>query len=345
MTTIRNAGRMPAFTFLNKFFAQEFLPKTPEVFRGVKLTSTTLEMIPFLVPRRSTVFQDDLFPETLASKESCSVATWRDRADEPLPLFVQSLNPVDGGRVRQVGPDERAALGTLPPGGAPLGTQSGGETSPKSEPEQQREISELRQKLTASEGSNALLQQEILALKNESSSSATGGGSSSSATTGAENEALALELNAAREEATGLREANTALREECERLKESGAFLNTQKSELEMALTTERKERQKLAAEIASSSSKGVPGASSGAASEQQIRTLETEITQWYQCGGRTCGSNILYFPSSSSPPSPLLLLPPIPPPVPPPLLPSLSHLPPPRQDFTPTAQQTYHTE
>jgi WD40 repeat protein len=73
-----------------------FLPKRAcntgicEVMRGYKVTPSLVEPISFTVPRRSDLFQDDLFPPAYAGKPALSAQEWLGGADaDPVTMSLE----------------------------------------------------------------------------------------------------------------------------------------------------------------------------------------------------------------------------------------------------------------
>jgi hypothetical protein len=121
----------PFFYYLTEFKSatpqkgMAFLPKRSlnvsecEIARGLKLHTNKVEPISFRVPRKSDIFQDDLYPDTYAGEPSLSIEEWSNGANaEPklrslAPGFVAKekstvdFNPV---QQKQEGPKSEKEL-------------------------------------------------------------------------------------------------------------------------------------------------------------------------------------------------------------------------------------------
>ncbi len=62
-----------------------------ETARLIKLTTSTVDPLSFIVPRKSEGFQDDLFPDSFSGEPSHTVDEWYAGSDQPPKLM--SLNP------------------------------------------------------------------------------------------------------------------------------------------------------------------------------------------------------------------------------------------------------------
>jgi hypothetical protein len=67
-----------------------------ETARLLKLTTNSVEPLQFFVPRKSEVFQEDLFPDTAANVPAMSCAEWCGGMNKG-PVLV-SLNPAHAGK-------------------------------------------------------------------------------------------------------------------------------------------------------------------------------------------------------------------------------------------------------
>lgn len=54
-----------------------------EIARLLKLTGTGIEPISFCVPRKSDIFQDDIYPDTYAGEPACSASEWLRKDMQP----------------------------------------------------------------------------------------------------------------------------------------------------------------------------------------------------------------------------------------------------------------------
>jgi len=78
-----------------------------EIARALKLHVNKVEPISFRVPRKSDIFQDDLYPDTYAGEPALSLEQWSSGANaEPkirslAPGFVAKDKPVDFNPVAQ----------------------------------------------------------------------------------------------------------------------------------------------------------------------------------------------------------------------------------------------------
>lgn len=109
----------PYFYYLSEFKSAApqkgiaFVPKRAlnvsecEVARALKLHVNKVEPISFRVPRKSDIFQDDLYPDTYAGEPSLTLEQWAKggNADPKTrslaPGFVQKEKPVDFNPVAQ----------------------------------------------------------------------------------------------------------------------------------------------------------------------------------------------------------------------------------------------------
>lgn len=79
----------------------DFLPKRccdvskHEIMRGMKVSSTAMELISFKVPRKSDQFQDDLFPDAVSGEPSMTPDEWIGKAEARPPPRV-SMKPGEG---------------------------------------------------------------------------------------------------------------------------------------------------------------------------------------------------------------------------------------------------------
>jgi len=65
-----------------------------ETARMLKLTSSSIEPLRFIVPRKSDAFQDDIFPDTYAGQASMTADEWM--GGENKPPVMMSLRPGGG---------------------------------------------------------------------------------------------------------------------------------------------------------------------------------------------------------------------------------------------------------
>jgi coronin-1B/1C/6 len=65
-----------------------------EVVRILKLQSTDVIPISFCVPRKSSLFQSDIYPKTMSPKPNCSIEDWLNGKNATVEYI--SLNPKDG---------------------------------------------------------------------------------------------------------------------------------------------------------------------------------------------------------------------------------------------------------
>jgi len=113
----------PFFHFLSEFKSATpqrglgFIPKRAlnvsecEIARGLKLSVNKMEPISFRVPRKSDIFQDDLYPDTFSGEPSLTADEWASGANAEPKL--QSLAPgfVQKERVQDFNPVVQAVEG------------------------------------------------------------------------------------------------------------------------------------------------------------------------------------------------------------------------------------------
>ena len=88
-----------------------------ETARLLKLTTNAVEPLQFFVPRKSEVFQEDLFPDTAAKVPALSAAEWLSGVNKG-PVLV-SLNPDKAGATKQAAVSSSPAAGGGKPYVAP----------------------------------------------------------------------------------------------------------------------------------------------------------------------------------------------------------------------------------
>uniref|UniRef100_A0A7S4D4C1 Coronin n=2 Tax=Heterosigma akashiwo TaxID=2829 RepID=A0A7S4D4C1_HETAK len=70
-----------------------------ETARLLKLTSSSVEPLSFIVPRKSDAFQEDLFPPTFAGRAAHTADEWL--AGSTLPPVTMSLDPAQNGTAEE----------------------------------------------------------------------------------------------------------------------------------------------------------------------------------------------------------------------------------------------------
>ena len=77
-----------------------------EIVRFFKLHATKIEPISFTVPRKSELFQPDIFPPTASNEPSLSCEDWWDGQNaNPIPFDLSTLHTGgSGGNTSNIGP-------------------------------------------------------------------------------------------------------------------------------------------------------------------------------------------------------------------------------------------------
>lgn len=113
----------PALFFLSEFRSNEahksvtFLPKLAcnvgicEIALGLRLMSNLIQPVSFQVPRKSDLFQEDLYPDTFAGVPAMDAKEWASGVNKP-PVTV-SMNPANRSEVSQSAKVEFKAARTV----------------------------------------------------------------------------------------------------------------------------------------------------------------------------------------------------------------------------------------
>jgi hypothetical protein len=132
-----------------------FLPKHTvdtgacEIMRAAKLTTNSIDFISFRVPRRSEAFQDDIYPECLASEPALSAAQWAEGQNrEPVRKPIQIAGK---GKVQAEVAHHVAHTQAHSPGHAPAGKK-------------QRTVEELEAELSRAHAEIEALRREVARL-------------------------------------------------------------------------------------------------------------------------------------------------------------------------------------
>jgi coronin-1B/1C/6 len=113
-----------------------------ETTRMLKLTSSSIEPLRFIVPRKSDAFQEDIFPDTFAGQPSLTADEWM--AGENKPPVLMSLRPGGGGSIFA-----QAAQGDFVAPKSGIQWAKEVEEQKKTIDEQAAKIKELEEKLAA----------------------------------------------------------------------------------------------------------------------------------------------------------------------------------------------------